>query len=414
MERTILHCDLNSFYASVEIMLDPSLRGKPVAVCGSKEDRHGIVLAKSEQAKRCGVKTGEAIWQAQQKCRDLVIVPPQFDQYMKYSALTRRIYEDYTDLIEPFGIDECWLDVTASRLLFGDGESIAHIIRERVKRELGITISVGVSFNKVFAKLGSDMKKPDAVTVIPKAYFREKIGALPASDMLGVGPATSRYLESHGIYTIAQLADIHKDILQPLGKCGVQIWRSANGLDDSPVNHKDFCETIKSVGHGTTCVKDIYTDDEVWKVFYKLSQDVSARLRRYGLKANGVQIAVKDNMFHVVQHQRQLNMSTQSFYEIARTAMQLFREGYNWHTAVRALTVRAIDLCSECEPQQLFLEEDMGASEKQEKLERAMESIRARYGGSSIEMASLCSVSKLTAKVIPNTMPSYLKTELSF
>ncbi len=414
MERTILHCDLNSFYASVEIMLDPSLRGKAVAVCGSKEDRHGIVLAKSEQAKRCGVKTGEAIWQAQQKCRNLVIVPPQFDQYMKYSALTRKIYEDYTDLIEPFGIDECWLDVTASRLLFGDGEKIAHIIRERVKRELGITISVGVSFNKVFAKLGTDMKQPDAVSVISKKSIREKIGSLPASDMRGVGPATARYLESHGIYTISQLAGIHKDILKPLGKCGVQIWRSANGLDDSPVNHMDFCETIKSVGHGTTCVTDLYTDDDVWRVFYKLSQDVSARLRRYGLKAKGVQIAVKDNMFHVTQHQRLLDASTQSFSEIAHTAMRLFRENYGWHTVVRALTVRAIDLCPESEPQQLFLEDDMGASEKQEKLERAMESIRARYGGSSIEMASLFSVSKLTAKDIPNTMPSFQKTELSF
>lgn len=409
MERTILHCDLNSFYASVEIMLDPSLRGKAVAVCGSKEDRHGIVLAKSEQAKRCGVKTGEAIWQAQQKCRDLVIVPPQFDQYMKYSALTRRIYEDYTDLIEPFGIDECWLDVTASRLLFGDGERIAHIIRERVKRELGLTISVGVSFNKVFAKLGSDMKKPDAVTVIPKAGFRELIGGLPASDMLGVGPATARYLESHCIRTIAQLADIHEVLLKPLGKCGQQIWRNANGLDASPVRHMDFTETIKSVGHGTTCVKDLYSEEEVWRVMYKLSQDISARLRKYHLKANGVQIAIKDNMFRVTQHQRPLNAPTQSFSEIAHLALRLFRGSYGWHTGVRALTVRAIDLSPENEPQQLFLDEDIGASEKQEKLERAMESIRARYGGSSIDMASLFSVSKITAKEIPNTMPSGMR-----
>ncbi len=409
MERTILHCDLNAFYASVEMMLDPSLRGKAVAVCGSKEDRHGIVLAKSEKAKRCGVKTGEAIWQAQQKCRELIIVPPQFDQYMKYSAMTRRIYEDYTDLIQPFGIDECWLDVTASRLLFGDGEHIAHIIRERVKRELGLTISVGVSFNKVFAKLGSDLKKPDAVTVIPKENFRERIGGLPAGDMLGVGPATAKFLHDRGIDTIAQLADIDDYTLKKLGKCGEQIWRSANGLDDSPVTHMDFVDTIKSVGHGTTCVTDLYTEEEVWQVMYKLSQDISERLRKYRLRAGSVQIAIKDNMFHVTQHQRQLDAPTQSFAEIARTALMLFRRGYSWHTGVRALTVRAIDLRPEDEAQQLFLEADMGASEKQEKLERAMESIRSRYGKSSIEMASLFRAPRLAAKEIPNTMPSGIR-----
>lgn len=409
MERTILHCDLNAFYASVEMMLDPSLRGKAVAVCGSKEDRHGIVLAKSEKAKRCGVKTGEAIWQAQQKCRDLVIVPPQFDQYMKYSALTRRIYEDYTDLIEPFGIDECWLDVTASRLLFGDGEHIAHVIRERVKKELGLTISVGVSFNKVFAKLGSDMKKPDAVTVIPKQDFRERIGGLPAGDMLGVGPATARFLGERGIHTIAQLAAIDDYTLKKLGKCGEQIWRSANGLDDAPVHHMDFVDTIKSVGHGTTCVTDLYNDEDVWRVMYKLSQDISERLRIYKLRAGGVQIAIKDNMFHIAQHQRPLDAPTQSFAEIARAAFMLFRRGYNWHTGVRALTVRAINLRPESEAQQIFLEADMGASEKQEKLERAMESIRSRYGKSSIEMASLFRAPRLAAKEIPNTMPSGIR-----
>ncbi len=409
MERTILHCDLNSFYASVEILLDPTLRGKAVAVCGSQEDRHGIVLAKSERAKEFGVKTGEAIWQAQQKCRDLIIVPPQFDQYMKYSALTRRIYEDYTDLIEPFGIDECWLDVTASRLLFGDGEHIAHIIRERVKREIGLTISVGVSFNKVFAKLGSDMKKPDAVTVIPKDGFREMIGRLPASDMLGVGPATAKFLRDRGVDTINDLARIDNYLIRKLGKCGEQLWRSANGLDCSPVQHMDFISTIKSVGHGTTCVHDLYKDDEVWQVMYGLSQDVSHRLRKYELRAGGVQIAIKDNMFHVSQHQRMLDAPTQSFAEIARAAFLLFRKNYFWHTGVRALTVRAIELRPESEPQQMFLEADMGASEKQEKLERAMENIRSRFGKSSIEMASLFRAPRIAAKEIPNTMPTGIR-----
>ncbi len=407
MERTILHCDLNCFYASVEILLNPALRGKAVAVCGSQEERHGIVLAKSEPAKRCGVKTGEAIWQAQQKCRDLIIVPPQFDRYMKYSALTRRIYEDYTDLIEPFGIDECWLDVISSRLLFGDGEHIAHLIREQVKREIGLTISVGVSFNKVFAKLGSDIKKPDAVTVIPKEGFRELIGGLPASDMLGVGGSTAKFLSDRGIFTIAQLADMDDYTTKKLGKCGEQIRRSARGLDNSPVNHMDFVDTIKSVGHGTTCVTDLYTDEAVWQVMYSLSQDISERLRKYKLRAGGVQIAIKDNNFYVEQRQRPLEAPTQSFAEIARTAFLLFRREYNWHAGVRAVTVRAINLRPESEAQQMFLETDMGASEKQEKLERAMERIRTRYGRSSIDMGSLFAAPRLAAKEIPNTMPSF-------
>ncbi len=409
MERTILHCDLNCFYASVEILLNPSLRGRAVAVCGCKEDRHGIVLAKSDPAKRCGVRTGEAIWQAQQKCRDLIIVPPQFDLYMKYSALTRRIYEDYTDLIEPFGIDECWLDVTASRALFGDGEQIAHIIRERVKNEIGLTISVGVSFNKVFAKLGSDMKKPDAVTVIPQNGFMRMIGNLPASDMLGVGSATAKFLRDRGITTIAQLAAMDDYTTRKLGKCGEQIRRSAQGLDDSPVNHMDFIDTIKSVGHGTTCIKDLYTDEAVWQVMYSLSQDISERLRKYRLRAGGVQIAIKDNNFHIAQHQRPLDAPTQSFAEIARAAFLLFQRGYDWHTGVRAVTVRAINLRPESEAQQMFLQADMGASEKQEKLERAIESIRSRYGKRSIDMGSLFAAPRIAAKEIPNTMPSGIR-----
>ena len=211
--RTILHCDLNSFYASVELFLNPELKGLPVAVCGSKEDRHGIVLAKTDEAKKYGVKTAEAIWEAKRKCPQLLIIPPHHDEYVEFSRRVRRIYEEYTDLVEPFGIDECWLDVTGSERLFGNGEEIAHKIRERVKKEIGITISVGVSFNKVFAKLGSDMKKPDAVTVIPFDNFREIIYKLPVTDMLGVGPNLGKALKNHCINTIGELANTDKNFL---------------------------------------------------------------------------------------------------------------------------------------------------------------------------------------------------------
>lgn len=412
MERTILHCDLNSFYASVEILLNPALSGKAMAVCGSKEDRHGIVLAKSDLAKKYGVQTGEAIWMAQQKCPGLIIVPPRFDEYMKYSALARRIYEDYTDLIEPFGIDECWLDVTASKLLFGSGEKIAEELRQRLKNEIGLSISVGVSFNKIFAKLGSDMKKPDAVTVISKDEFRRKIGGLPASDMLGVGRSAMKFLKGYGIRTINELADADVSFLEEkLSKCGRQIWEYANGLDLSPVRHMSLCEPIKSVGHGTTCITDIYTEDEVWQVIYGLSQDIAKRLRKYKLRAGGVQIAIKDDLLRVKQHQRPLELPTQSFAEIAEAAFSLFRTNYKWERGIRAITVRTITLLPEIdndEPQQLML----GAlhdNDKHDRIELAIERIRSRYGQSAINMGSLFAAPEITAEEVPNTMPTGMR-----
>ena len=224
MSRTILHCDMNNFYASVECMLDMSLRGHPVAVGGDVENRHGIILAKNYETKKYGIQTGEALWQARQKCKDLIIVPPHYEQYLKYSKLARDVYADYTDQIEPYGMDECWLDVTGSVGIMGSGEKIANEIRERMKFELGLSISAGVSYNKIFAKLGSDMKKPDATTLIPKETFREKIWDLPASDMLGVGRATEKVLSSYGIRTIGQLANTPPELLKHrLGKCGVMI-----------------------------------------------------------------------------------------------------------------------------------------------------------------------------------------------
>ncbi|EKC56817.1 Nucleotidyltransferase/DNA polymerase involved in DNA repair, partial [human gut metagenome] len=232
-------CDMNNFYASVECMLNPALKEYPVAVCGSVEERHGIVLAKNYKAKAFDVKTGDTVWQAQQKCRDLVIVPPHYEEYIKYSKLARSVYERYTDQVEPYGMDECWLDITGTGSLFGSPVEVANKIRETIKFELGLTISVGVSFNKIFAKLGSDMKKPDAVTVIPKDTFREKIWKLPSADLLGVGRATQRTLDSYGIRTIGALAQTDPEFLRSvLEKNGVALWNYANGNDLSLVAKK--------------------------------------------------------------------------------------------------------------------------------------------------------------------------------
>ena len=295
MLRSILHCDMNNFYASVECMLDPALKKYPIAVCGSVEERHGIVLAKNYKAKAFDVKTGDAVWQAKQKCKDLVVVPPHYEEYIKYSKLARSVYERYTDQVEPYGMDECWLDISGTESLFGSPEKVANEIRETMKFELGLTISVGVSFNKIFAKLGSDMKKPDAVTVIPKDTFKEKIWGLPAADLLGVGRATQRVLDSYCIRTIGDLANNDPEFLRRrLGKNGVVLWNYANGNDLSLVAKKDFVSPIKSVGHGITTVADLEKPEQVWPVFLELTQDIGHKLRVHGLSAEGVAIHIRD------------------------------------------------------------------------------------------------------------------------
>ena len=288
-ERAILHIDMNNFYASVECMLNPELKPFPIAVCGSQEERHGIVLAKNYAAKAKGVSTGEAIWQAKQKCPNLVIVPPHYDQYMKFSKLAREIYGRYTDLIEPFGMDEVWADVTGSQRAMGTPLHMAEEIKETIKYELGLTVSIGVSFNKIFAKLGSDMKKPDAITVINKETFREQIWDLPASDMLGVGRATEKKLSSVGIRTIGQIAQFPCDFFQRrLGKCGIDIWRFANGMDTSKVTVRDIEAPDKTVGHGMTALQDLEDDAEVWKFILELCQDIGHRLYVFNKKATGM------------------------------------------------------------------------------------------------------------------------------
>lgn len=385
MERTILHSDLNCFYASVEMMLDPSLRGKAVAVCGSTEDRHGIVLAKSEKAKKAGVKTGMVNWGARQLCKDLVIVPPQYDQYLKYSKLTQAIYQRYTDLIEPFGMDECWLDVTGSRGIFGDGMTIAEEIRRTVREELGLTVSIGVSYNKIFAKLGSDMKKPDAITEIRRDTYKDMVWPLAADEMIYCGRATKAKLGNYGIRTIGDIAQTDPEFLRRLlGVNGLALWRYANGTDQSRVMHRDFVSPVKSIGHGITCVADLNDEEEVWKVILALSQDIGHRLRVHELSARGVQVAVRGNDLLGSQFQCKLPCKTQLPSEIASAANRLFQERYRWSSKVRAVTVRAIDLVPQSDPDQLSIFVDTAKLERRERLEDMVEEIRSRFGTHAI------------------------------
>jgi len=394
MERVILHVDMNNFYASVECMLDPSLRGKPVAVCGSTEERHGIVLAKNYEAKAYGVQTAEAIWQAKQKCRDLLIVPPHYDQYMKFSKKARKIYERFTDKIEPYGMDECWLDVTGCYL--GSGPEIADIIRRTIKFELGLTVSVGVSFNKVFAKLGSDMKKPDAVTVIEKRTFREKIWGLPAEELLGVGRATNKKLKKFGIHTIGDLAATSEEFMQrEFGKHGIQILQFARGNDISEVMPNDYVSPVKSIGHGITTVEDLVNSAEVWNVMLSLVQDIGSKLRLHKKRAGGVSIFIRDNELFSKEWQCKFDLPTRSSTYIAREAFDLFCRSYSWQRPIRSVTVRAIYLVEEDAPVQTSVFDNSAKLEKREKLDSIIETLRKRFGKNVITYATLCQNLKL-------------------
>ena len=391
MERVILHSDLNNCYASIECMLHPELRGKYISVCGSTEERHGIVLAKNQLAKQCGVKTGDVIWEARQKCPQLTIVPPHMDQYLKFSKLVRSIYLRYSPEVESFGIDESWISLTGSPLLKNRTPvEIANEIRETVKAEVGLTVSIGVSFNKIFAKLGSDMKKPDAVTEIRPDTFREQVWPLPASDLLYVGRATEEKLRRYCIHTIGDLAQTDKDFLiRLLGVNGEKLWSYANGLDSSRVMPCDYELPIKSIGHGITCTADLVSEYEVRCVFRELSQEVGLKLRKNKLAAMGVRIAVRDNMLSYRQYQCKLPFPTQSYLEISDAAAELFHNRHSWANHIRSLTISAIDLVPSDTPIQLDLWTDFSRHKRRLKLEETVEDIRRRFGLQSINFAAL-------------------------
>ena len=390
MESVILHSDLNAFYASVEMNEHPELRGKLVAVCGSTENRHGIVLAKSYPAKAMGVKTGQANWEAKRACPGLICVEPHYDLYLRYSRMVRAIYRRYTDLVEPYGMDEAWMNVGGSLSLFGSARAIAEDVRKTVKEELGLTVSIGIASNKTFAKLGSDMKKPDALTDLTGDNWREKIWPLAVSELLYAGRSTTKALARMNILTIGDLARSDAELIRShLGKNGLMLWGFANGFDSARVMPHDFVAPIKSVGHGTTCVVDLDNDYAVWLVLYELAQDVGHRLRESGLAAKGVQIAVKDQDLESRGCQTRLLYPTQSPLEIAQAAFALFRANYDWVKPVRALTVRGINVVSESQPVQIDLFDDYTRREKRKALDDTIDEIRRRFGYRAICAASL-------------------------
>jgi len=389
MSRTILHCDLNCFYASVELLSHPDLRDVPMAVCGDPASRHGIILAKNEPAKKFGIRTAETIWQAKKKCPDLVLLPPHHELYREYSKKVNAIYDEYTDLVEPFGIDESWLDVTNTLHLFGgNATALADTLRRRIREELGLTLSVGISFNKVFAKLGSDYKKPDATTLISQENWQEIVWPLPVSDLLFVGGAARKLLKQYGVTTIGQLAACKQEMLETLmGKMGAQLYEYANGLDQSPVRSRFDAEPVKSVGNGTTFPANLTTREQVYSGIAMLADSVATRLRHYGLYAGGLQVVIRDPEFRDRSRQRQLNSPTHLIRDLTEQAMELADEIWQPPAPIRALTVTAINLVPEGEAFEqvdLFTAAAVPKNEKLEKLEAAMDSIRGKYGSHSI------------------------------
>lgn len=378
-DRCILHIDMNNFFATVECRGREDLIGKPVAVGGDSEARHGIILAKNYEAKSYGVSTGESILEARRKCPQLVILPPHYDEYVKVSRAARRIYSDYTDLIESFGIDECWIDVSDSEYLFGSGVRIADEIRERVKRELRVTVSIGVSFNKIFAKLGSDLKKPDATTLISRENFKTLVWSLPAEELLFVGRSTKRRLNTLGIFSIGELANADSDMLSRfLGKNGLMLQNFALGRDSAPVLHKDAFYAVKSVGNSTTTPRDISTLREAEIVFAVLCESVAVRLRREEKKCRTVSISVRSSDLSWCSKQCRVE-PTYSEREIYRAAMELYGS-VSKGKAVRSLGVCGSDLCPEKDEQiSIFDGETIGRA-RLEVLEKTADSIRNRFG----------------------------------
>ena len=385
-DRTILHSDLNSFYASVEIRNDPALADQPVAVGGDEQARHGIVLAANQLAKRHGIRTAEALWSARRKCPELVIVRPHFDEYARFSQAVRQIYLDYTSQIEPMSLDEAFLDVTGSRSLFGDGEAIAHTIRRRVKQELGLTVSVGVSFNKIFAKLGSDYKKPDAVTVFSRENYRALVWPQPAANLLYVGRATAKKLAGIGVHTIGDLAAADPAALHMLlGKMGPMLHAYANGWDRSPVAEYAAREEAKSIGNMVTAPRDICTPRDADLVLWPLCESVAHRLRRHGLCAGSLSLYIRDVELEVHTRQCQLAPPTWLARELMEHARALLARHYKWKLPIRTLGVSAGELIpADAVSLQLDLDGTAEKRDKLERIERAMDGLKDRYGTAAV------------------------------
>lgn len=387
--RYILHSDCNGFFASVECLHNPEIRHKPVAVCGDTDMRHGIILAKNEIAKKYNIKTGEAIWQAMEKCPELVTVKPHFDRYIRFSKEATRIYSDYSDRIEPFGIDESWIDLTGCVGSFEEATAVANEIRCRVKYELGITVSIGVSYNKIFAKLGSDYKKPDAVTVITDKNYKSIVWSLPVDDLLGVGRATKKKLSSMGIFTIGELAAFPYPILKSnFGKWGDVLHTFSNGLDMSPVKALGFVNLPKSIGNSTTTHRDLVNFEDAKIVMNVLSDSVCRRMREQALTASTVTISLRDNTLMTITRQCKID-ATDISTEILSCALKLIKSNYTFDKPLRSIGISLSDFKPKVEPEQLSLLRNEKERTRQSALDSSIDILKKRFGSYCVRPAVL-------------------------
>ena len=397
MKRFILHSDLNNFYASVESLFRPEIRNKAVVVVGDEAKRHGIVLAKNYMAKSYNVKTGDTVWEARQKCKEeLVCVPARLDLYLYISKLVKDIYREYSHRVESFGVDEAWIDISHIAKSFDEAKKIADSIRCRIIAEIGLTVSIGVSFNKIFAKLGSDMQKPNATVVITDQDYKYSVWKLPVEDLLYVGRATKKKFEKANIRTIGDLANTDIKYLKlTLGKMGETLWRFANGYDTSEVKQVADKEVIKSFGNSTTCPKDLNTNDQVKNVIYMLSESVVDRMSVGGYYATEVALWIKDSTLSSFDRQAKLSMPTNVSRDIANKAYELFLNNYNWELDIRAIGVRVSGLTDGKIQYDLFRNGDR--LEKQQKLEKAIMGLRNRFGYGVIQRCSVLGYKELNS-----------------
>lgn len=409
--HTILHADLNNCFASIESISHPEYRTIPFAVGGDEEMRHGIILAKNDCAKKFGIKTGEPLLSARQKCPDLKVVKPNFELYDDYCTAVRKLYCEYTDQVEPFGMDESWLDTSGSVSLFGDGIKIANELCRRVKKEFDLTISVGVSYNKIFAKLGSDYKKPDAVTSITPENYKEIVWPLAVEELLYVGRATKAKLNRFGIKTIGELANTSENFLvSQFGKNGKMLYSYANGLDTSPVKRLSQAETIKSIGNSTTTPRDMVNATDAKLIFNLLSEQVCRRLRKHGLKGSVVQIHLRSNDLTSFERQLKLDAPTDVSGDVCKAAMKLLTENYNFTLPLRSVGVRVTQLCDACSPVQLSFFNDSRHEEKMRKIELTKDIINDKYGRYAICRAVILSDKTLFPEYDPAAVTSCFKS----
>ena len=394
--RVVLHCDINHCYAQIEEMKVPELRKVPMAVGGHETTRHGIILAKNDLAKEYHIKTGESLREAYAKCPQLVVIPPNYDDYLYYSEKVKDIYREYTDRVESFGLDEAWIDVSASSKIYGSGEAIAREIKQKVYEQLGLTISVGVSFNKVFAKLGSDMIKPDGLVVIDEENYQQLVWPLPVEELIYIGRATKRKLNEFGIKTIGALAVFRADLIERrMGKVGVMIHEFANGIDDKSVAFTGYQDEAKSVGNGITAIRDMRSLKDVELVFRVLAESVASRLRDMGVEGQVVTIGLRDNELHGLSRQRKLAEPTCLADEILAMAMQLTREHYSFILPLRSISLTMSDLQKPAAVEQLSFFTDHGKI-KQRVLDETVDAIRSRYGFTKIKRCSMLLDDELT------------------